>query len=97
MVGHFSALLLLCHFLQFGLELESIRLGESRPHACAGEGLCPVLERGGKAASRVCTRVIDTSQTRSMALIGCDPEWWILAYQITATRWSHRQCGFFHS
>ena len=37
-------------------------------------------------------RLIDTSQTRPLALIGCvDPERWILANQITATGWSHRQ------
>ena len=37
-----------------------------------GEGHCQVCAaRGRGAASSVCTRVIDTSQTLSLALIGC--------------------------
>ena len=40
-----------------------------------GEGHCPVgAVRGRGAASSICTRMTDTSQTLSLALIGCvDP------------------------
>ena len=37
-----------------------------------GEGHCPVrAARGRLAASSVCMRMIDTSQTRPLVLIGC--------------------------
>ena len=72
MVGHFSALLLsaLRHRLQFGLELECICIC-----ACAGEGHSSVSTAWGRlAASSICTRLIYTSQTLPLALIGCvDP------------------------
>ena len=68
-----SALLLLSvlhHCLQFGFA--SIWLGKSRCCTCAGEGHCPVhAVWGRRAAGSVCMRVIDTSQTLSLALIGC--------------------------
>ena len=74
MLTHSLALLLLLsvlhHCLQFGLE--SIWPGKGRHCTCAGEGHCPVHTAWGRgAASRVCTRVNDTSQTLPLALIGC--------------------------
>ena len=73
MMGHSSALLLLSvlrHCLQFGLE--NIWPGKSRHCACTGEGHCPVRAAWGRwATSSVCTRVIDTSQTLTVALISC--------------------------
>ena len=73
MLGYFSALLLLSvlrHFLQFGLAC--IWPGKSRHWACVGEGDCPVHAAWGRgAASSIRTRMIDTSQTLSLALIGC--------------------------
>ena len=73
--------------------------GEGRHCTCVGEGHCPVglHERG---CLLVCKRMIDTSQTHPLALIGCvDPRRWILANQITATGRSHRQltCILFYS
>ena len=68
MVGHSSALLLFHHCLQFGLELElsdQVTAGTAPAH-------CPVWGRGG--CHSICRRMIDTSQTLSLALIGCvDP------------------------
>ena len=78
MVGHFSALLPLCHCLQF----EPIWLGESR--CCAGEGHC-----------WVCTAWAWLIPLRHSPWLWLDVEWWILANQITATRWSHRRLIFF--
>ena len=76
---HFSALTLLSvlrHCLHFGLEFERVWPGKSRHCTCAGEGHCPVHAVWGRgAASSVCMRMIETSQTLSLALIGCvDPE-----------------------
>ena len=68
MVGHFLALLLLSvlrHCLQFGLE--SIWPGKSRHCTWTVEGHCPVC--AGKTAY-ICTRMIDTSQTLPLDLIG---------------------------
>ena len=88
MVGHFSALLLLsvlCHCLQFGLE--SIWPGKSRHCAWGALPVHPAWGRG--AASSLCRRVIGTSQTLPLALIGCS-EQRTFANQFTATGWNHR-------
>ena len=70
MVGHFLALLLYWCCLQF--ELDPIWPGNSRHCTCAGEGHCWACAAWGRgAASSVCTRMIDTSQTLPLALIGC--------------------------
>ena len=76
MVGHFLALLLLSvlhHCLQFGNE--HIWPGKSRHCTRVGEGHCPICAAWGRrAASSICMRMIDTSQTIPLALIGCvDP------------------------
>ena len=75
MVGHFLALFLLSvlrHCLQFGLELEHIWPGKSRHCTCTGKGHCSEGAVWGRvAASSICTRMIDTSQTHPLALIGC--------------------------
>ena len=60
-----------------------------------GRGTARCAERGRGAAISMCARMSDTSQTLPLALIGCvDPEQWMLANQIRATGWSHRQCVF---
>ena len=68
--GHLPAQLLLRHCLLFEFELELLWPGEGRHCACAGEGHCPIAlcREGG---CQVCTRVIDTSQTLPLTLIGC--------------------------
>ena len=71
MVGHCLAWLLLsvlCHWLQFGLELEHICAAiKSRHCACTGEGHSPVRAAWGKRAAS--TRMIDTSQMLPLALM----------------------------
>ena len=93
MVGHFSALLslsVLHHCLQF--EPEHIWSGKSRHCACAWEGHCPVHTRWGwGAASGICTRVIDTSQTLPMALIFCVDR---VAVNSCKSNYSHQCCGW---
>ena len=60
-----------------------------------GEGILPRRHCLRKEDCQLSTRVIDTSQTHPSALIGCVvPVRWILAHQITATGWSHRQWTF---
>ena len=49
-----------------------IQPGKSRHCVCMGEWYCPVRAVWGRgAASSLCTRMIDISQTLSLALIGC--------------------------
>ena len=64
----FCSVVVVCSLPLFTVWAGSDQIGGT---ACAGEGHCSeraVLGRG--AASRVCTRMIDTSQTLPLALIG---------------------------
>ena len=81
MVGHSSALLLLSWaWVWTWAYLTSCELALH-----LGRGALPSMLREG-AASSIGTRMIDTSQTRPLALIGC-VERRILANRIMATRW----------
>ena len=92
MVGHFSALLLLSvlrHCLQ--LEHECFWSGKNRYCACAGEGHFPVCTAGGRVAQEWLTLL---RHSPWLWLVVLTWEWWILANQIEATGWSHRQWIF---
>ena len=72
-------------------KLECIWPGKSRH--CAGEGHCRVHAAGRRgAASSVCKRMNDSSETHTMAPIGCvDPRAVDSCKSNWASWWSHRQ------
>ena len=87
--GQWWGIFLLCCCCLFSAIVYSLSLSISDQVGAGtapvrGEGHCSVHAVWGRgAASRVCTRVIDTSQTLPLALIGCiEPERWILENQI---------------
>ena len=92
MVGHFPALLLLS-VSRHCLQLEPIWPGESRHCVVEGHCLASVVWGWPAAYARAWLTLLRHSSWLWLVLL--IQERWILANQITATGWSHRQGIFF--